>query len=109
MWLLSRVLFAVRAGAPRLGSNRGGCWEILSGHAASSLCVVNCGAALLLSAGGDSVSALKGLQPAPHISYISTGGGAGLELIRGATLPGIQALADRVLAAPQTARSTTDC
>jgi phosphoglycerate kinase len=42
------------------------------------------------------VSALKGMQPAPKISYISTGGGAGLELIRGAVLPGIQALAERV-------------
>jgi phosphoglycerate kinase len=50
-------------------------------------------------AGGDSVSALKGLQPAPQVSYISTGGGASLELIQGSLLPGIQALADAVTAA----------
>jgi phosphoglycerate kinase len=59
------------------------------------------------AAGGDSVSALKALQPAPHISYISTGGGAGLELIRGASLPGIQALADRVQTASQASNINT--
>lgn len=43
--------------------------------------------------GGDSVSAVKQLQPVPDITYISTGGGASLELVRGSVLPGIAALA----------------
>jgi 3-phosphoglycerate kinase len=45
------------------------------------------------AAGGDSVSAVNKLQPVPPMSYISTGGGASLELIRGEPLPGITALA----------------
>jgi phosphoglycerate kinase len=49
-----------------------------------------------LPAGGDSVSALKQLQPVPHVSFMSTGGGASLELIRGQLLPGVQALAQAV-------------
>jgi hypothetical protein len=54
------------------------------------------------------VSAIKQLQPAPQISYISTGGGAGLELIRGSLLPGIQALAAAAAAmAAATAARTT--
>lgn len=48
--------------------------------------------------GGDSVSAVKQLKPVPPISYISTGGGASLELIRGTLLPGIKALAAAVAA-----------
>lgn len=49
-----------------------------------------------ITAGGDSVSAVKQLQPVPDVSFISTGGGASLELIRGTLLPGIQALAQAV-------------
>eukprot|EP00879_Flechtneria_rotunda_P032612 GHRR01035854.1.p1 GENE.GHRR01035854.1~~GHRR01035854.1.p1 ORF type:complete len:221 (+),score=62.36 GHRR01035854.1:593-1255(+) len=44
--------------------------------------------------GGDSVSAVKKLQPMPPISFLSTGGGASLELIRGQLLPAIKALAN---------------
>ncbi|KAF6254118.1 phosphoglycerate kinase [Scenedesmus sp. NREL 46B-D3] len=49
--------------------------------------------------GGDSVSAVNKLQPQPAMSYLSTGGGASLELIRGRLLPGIQALAQALAAA----------
>jgi phosphoglycerate kinase len=48
----------------------------------------------VLCAGGDSVSALKQLQPTPAMSYVSTGGGASLELLRGALLPGLTAMAE---------------
>jgi hypothetical protein len=50
----------------------------------------------LAHTGGDSVSAVKQLQPVPDITYISTGGGASLELVRGSVLPGIAALAAAV-------------
>ncbi|WIA38673.1 hypothetical protein OEZ86_001979 [Tetradesmus obliquus] len=49
--------------------------------------------------GGDSVSAINEMQPPPAISYISTGGGASLQLIQGQLLPGIRALAQAVAAA----------
>lgn len=51
---------------------------------------------LLLSAGGDSVSAVNHLQPRPVFSYTSTGGGASLELIRGDLLPGLSSLAQAI-------------
>lgn len=42
--------------------------------------------------GGDSVAALRLLGIENEISHVSTGGGAGLELLEGAILPGLQAL-----------------
>jgi 3-phosphoglycerate kinase len=39
------------------------------------------------------------MQPPPAISYISTGGGASLQLIQGQLLPGIRALAQAATAA----------
>jgi phosphoglycerate kinase len=44
--------------------------------------------------GGDSVAALQKAGPAvvKQISHISTGGGASLELLEGAVLPGVEAL-----------------
>ena len=49
--------------------------------------------ALSIVGGGDSIAALKKSGEEKNVSYISTGGGAFLELLEGKTLPGVAALA----------------
>lgn len=48
--------------------------------------------ALSITGGGDSNAAIKKSGEAEYISYMSTGGGAFLELMEGKTLPGVAAL-----------------
>jgi len=48
--------------------------------------------AFSLVGGGDSVAAVKKFQLSKKMSYVSTGGGAMLEMLEGRTLPGVEAI-----------------
>mmetsp|Transcript_99183 Transcript_99183/g.286194 ORF Transcript_99183/g.286194 Transcript_99183/m.286194 type:complete len:430 (-) Transcript_99183:117-1406(-) len=50
--------------------------------------------AITVVGGGDSVAALEQFHKTDVVTYVSTGGGATLELLAGDTLPGVAAIAD---------------
>ena len=62
---------------------------VATGEAVSA---ATAGGAFSLVGGGDSVAAVKQFGFEKAVSYISTGGGAMLELLEGKTLPGVAAL-----------------
>lgn len=51
--------------------------------------------AVTVAGGGDTAGILRALKPNAHLSHISTGGGALLELLEKGTLPAIEALCGR--------------
>jgi phosphoglycerate kinase len=59
-----------------------------------------------VAGGGDSVAALKQFGLADEIDWLSTGGGASLELMEGRPLPGVEALLDASMGAPSPRRAS---
>lgn len=67
-------------------------WEKFRAGTAAVAEAIAEGEGFTVAGGGDSVAALRLLGLEGRLSHLSTGGGAGLELLEGKTLPGVAAL-----------------
>ena len=67
-------------------------WEAFRAGTAKVASAMAGSSALRVAGGGDSVAALRMLGCQADLDHLSTGGGAGLELLEGKTLPGVKGL-----------------
>ena len=67
---------------------------LAKGTNAVAQAVATCSGTTIIG-GGDSIAAINKAGLARHVSHISTGGGASLELLGGMTLPGVAVLPDK--------------
>lgn len=67
-------------------------WEAFRAGTATVAAAMARSSAFCVAGGGDSVAALRMLGYQADLDHLSTGGGAGLELLEGKTLPGVDGL-----------------
>src|SRR5204862_6479170 len=93
---IARYQDEIAKGEPILWNGPVGIFEIpdfAEGTIAIAEALAQSGATTIIG-GGDSVTAIKQAGLADKMTFISTGGGASLELLEGKELPGVAALSD---------------
>ena len=88
---------AIRSAASMFWNGPMGVFEkaaFRAGTAGVAAAVADCSGFTVVG-GGDSVAALRMLERVDQVSHVSSGGGAGLEMLEGKELPGIAALGPR--------------